>query len=260
MNRVRRILTATAALITVVTLTVTLSASPASARRLYLAGLWLMNEGSGQVTHDYSFSGNRGMLGSTPGVDAHDPAWVALPRVGFFRQAALRFNGSQRVTVANAPSLEPDGVTVVARVRGTYGGPYRYLASKGSLACTTASYGLYTGAAGGLTFYVSDGTSFAVSADAGAGLWDGGWHLVAGAYDGTHVRLWVDGRQVGEPVAADIDIAYGLPDSQDFLLGDYAGSCGRTLGFVGDIDAAAVIGRYERNAAPGMRLGRGARQ
>ncbi|PKH42746.1 Concanavalin A-like lectin/glucanases superfamily protein [Nocardioides alpinus] len=243
MSRARRTLSTLVALATTAVLGTTLCAPPASAAGSDLAGLWFLDEGSGQVAYDWSFSGNRGQLGSTPYADAQDPAWVSVPSL-LLRRSALRFAGSQHLRVANAPSLEPDGVTVVARVRGTAGGTFRYLASKGSLSCETASYGLYTGAQGGLRFYVSDGSTYTLSADAGAGIWDGRWHRVTGAYDGQSVRLWVDGVQVGSPVVSPVGIGYGLPDGEDFLLGDYAGPCGSPLGFVGDIDAAAVIGHY----------------
>lgn len=250
MSRVRRTLTSLVTLATASTLGVVLVAPPASATS-DLAGLWLLNEGSGQVARDLSLSGNPGQLGSSPLADAQDPSWISLPSV-FLRRAALRFSGSQRVRVADAPSLEPDGVTVLARVRGTAGGAFRYIASKGALSCETASYGLYTGASGGLQFYVSDGRSYTLSADGGATVWDGRWHTVVGAFDGSAVRLWVDGAEVGAAVPASLTIGYGLPDSQDFFLGDYAGPCGSPLGFVGDIDAAAVIGHYDSGATLGQ--------
>jgi hypothetical protein len=40
-------------------------------------GLWSFNEGSGQTAADKSSRQNTGTLGSTPGVDANDPAWGA---------------------------------------------------------------------------------------------------------------------------------------------------------------------------------------
>lgn len=246
----RRTFTSLVALATTAALGVCLSAAPAGAGTSDLAGLWFLDEGSGQVARDLSLSGNPGQLGSTPYADPSDPTWVSLPSL-FLRRAALRFSGAQRVAVANAPSLEPDGVTVVARIRGTAGGSYRYVASKGALSCETASYGLYTGAQGGLRFYISDGRTFTLSDDAGTGIWDGRWHLVVGAYDGASVRLWVDGAQVGTATPTSAAIGYGMPDSQSFLLGDYAGPCGSPLGFVGDIDAAAVIGRYDATATLG---------
>lgn len=247
---VRRTLTTLVALATTTALGVSLSAPPAGAGTNDLAGLWFLDEGSGQVARDLSFSGNSGQLGSTPYADASDPSWVSLPSL-LLRRAALRFSGAQRVAVPNAPSLEPDGVTVVARIRGTVGGSFRYVASKGALSCETASYGLYTGAQGGLRFYVSDGHTFTLSDDAGIGIWDGRWHLVVGAYDGASVRLWVDGVLVGTATPTAAAIGYGMPDGQAFLLGDYAGPCGSPLGFVGDIDAAAVIGRYDPAATLG---------
>jgi hypothetical protein len=105
-------------------------AAPSNAGSYRLAGLWLFNEGSGQVARDWSFNGNTGQLGSTAGVDANDPAWVALPKLFLLKRAALRFDGNDRVAVADAPSLEPDGVTVVARVRASGSpGDFRYVAS-----------------------------------------------------------------------------------------------------------------------------------
>jgi hypothetical protein len=40
-------------------------------------GLWSFDQGSGQTVADKSSRQNTGTLGSTPGVDANDPAWVA---------------------------------------------------------------------------------------------------------------------------------------------------------------------------------------
>lgn len=219
-------------------------AAPSNAGSYQLAGLWLFNEGSGQVTRDWSFNGNTGQLGSTPGADDNDPAWVALPRLLLLKRAALRFDGNDRVGVADAPSLEPDGVTVIARLRATgTPGNFRYVAAKGALSCKTASYGLYTGPDGGLRFYISDGDSYSLSPDAGADLWDGAWHTVVGAYDGTRVRLFVDGKSLGETPST-LPIRYGMPDDDNFYVGDYAGPCTNTLGFVGDVDGVAVLGSY----------------
>ena len=248
MNRSRRSLTSLAALATTSVLAVALTAPPAGAGTDDLAGLWLLNEGSGQVANDLSFSGNRGQLGSSPVADPRDPEWVSLPRLLLLKRAALRFNGTQSVRMADAPSLEPDGVTVLARVRSTGPGAFRYVMSKGAFQCENASYGLYTGEGGGLRFYISDGTRLHMSADAGAGLWDGAWHTVRGSFDGQQLRLYVDGAQVGTPTTAAVSVYYGMPTGDDFYLGDYMGPCADPLGFVGDIDAAAVIGHYDSDA------------
>ena len=38
--------------------------------------LYLFNEGSGQILHDYSGNGNHGILGSELGTDTNDPTWT----------------------------------------------------------------------------------------------------------------------------------------------------------------------------------------
>ena len=73
------------------------------------------------------------------------------------------------------------------RLRGSdmpgWPGFHNFVLSKGADLCEFTSYGLTT-SAGNLHFEVSDGTTYAASPDAGAGVWDGNWHLVAGTYDG----------------------------------------------------------------------------
>lgn len=205
-----------------------------------LAGLWLLNEGAGQSVADSSGNGLNGVLGSTTGVDSSDPTWIPGPWRG---TKALRFDGGEYVTIPDSPLLESDKITVGAIVRATGSpGSYRYIASKGAFQCEVASYGLYTGASGGLMFYVSNGTTnYTLSADAGSRVWDGRWHLVIGWYDGATIRLFVDGAEVGTGVATTVQLSYGLPDDDRFYIGDYRGPCPSSLGFVGDIDAVGVV-------------------
>ncbi len=142
-----------------------------------------MNERSGQTVHDWSGNGNHGMLGSTPGVDANDPTWI---RGVFGIGSALRFDGDDVVSTPDDDALRPERVTVSAWVRNAGGpGPFRYLVAKGADGCEASSFALYTTEAGLLAFYVYDGTDWVRSAEAAATMWDGGWHHVAGSYDGT---------------------------------------------------------------------------
>jgi hypothetical protein len=216
-----------------------LAAAPPAGASIF-GGAWLFARGSGQVVADLSGNNLAATLGSTPVADANDPAWVAHD-FGFL--PALRFNGSQYLTVPDAPSLDSAQVTVGAIVRANGSpGAYSYIAAKGAFACQAASYGLYTGPTGGLAFYVSNGaTSYTLSPDAGAGVWDGKWHLVVGTFDGSTVRLYVDGHQVGTGSPSTITIQYGLPDTNQFTIGDYLGPCPAPLGFVGDIEGVAVL-------------------
>jgi hypothetical protein len=135
---------------------------------------------------------------------------------------AFSFNGNGYVQVPNAPSLEPANLTIELWVRH-YGTPgnYRYLVSKGFDNCAAASYAIYTGETAGLRFYVYDGVNFqnGLSRDAGAGVWDGNWHHIAGTYDGAVIRFYVDGEEMGIGTPASFSIAYNLPTDQKFYIG-----------------------------------------
>jgi hypothetical protein len=198
---------------------------------------WRLDEGSGQVAADGGPSGLHGRLGSSTGVDAADPAWTA----GHDGGSALAFSGGQYVTVPDSAALEPAHVTVDAWVRRSGSpGTWRYVLSKGSVGCDRSAYGLYSGWAGGISFYVSSASHYTLSPEAPASLvWDGAWHHVVGAYDGARVRLWVDGAQVGDGTATTLTIAYGV-GSKGVYLGTYRGTC--ELGFKGDIDDVQILG------------------
>jgi hypothetical protein len=202
-----------------------------------LRAYWPLDERSGQVAHDLSGNGNDGQLGATPGPDSADPRWVD-GRLG----GGLAFDGDDYIQVPDSPSLEtPPALTVSAYFRGDRSpGDWRYIVSKGSLGCRSASYGLYSGPNGGLGFYISSRTGYVVSPLAGRSVWDGRWHHAAGSFDGRTVRLFLDGAQVGSGTPTDSDIAYALPGESAYL-GAYRGDCDLML--VGELDDVAIWGR-----------------
>src|SRR6516225_7779375 len=155
------------------------------------------------------------------------PASASVPASGSLFGGAWSFSQGFGQVVPDAPSLDSQQVTVGAIVRaGSSPGIYRYVAAKGAIQCFNPSYGLYTGTSGGLSFYVSDGpNSYTLSPDAGTGIWDGQWHVVVGTFDGSNVRLYVDGRQVGSGTPSTTTIDYTTPDSNQFAIGDYLGPC-----------------------------------
>jgi hypothetical protein len=207
-------------------------ASLLPASRFLPVGQWDLNEGTGAVTHsDTSLSANGMLQGSV--------SWAG----GRF-QRGLSFDGATGgVDVADSPSLEGSTVSVSAWVRATSSpGDFKYVVAKGGNACCTGSYGIYTGANGGLEFYVaSSATTFVVSPDAGSGVWNGQWHNVIGTFDGSTVRLYVDGQEVGSGSPDSAPIQYDLPSSNDLMIGDYPSCPG--LDFVGDIDEVKVFSR-----------------
>jgi hypothetical protein len=196
---------------------------------------WRFDEGAGQQAADATTRANNGRLGAATAADAADPAWIAGHEGG----SALSFNGGQYVAVADAPALEPAHVAVDTWVRHSGSpGRWRYVLSKGSLDCDRSAYGLYSGWAGGMSFYVSSSDRYTISPEVPPALiWDGGWHHIVGSYDGQRVALWLDGAQVGTGTPASVSIAYGV-GSKGAYLGAYRGSC--SLGFRGDIDDVRV--------------------
>jgi hypothetical protein len=203
-----------------------------------VSGWWPMYEGSGQTVHDLSGKGNHGTLGSTPGVDANDPTWIK----GWLFGSALRFDGNDFVRIPNSPALESQKVTVSAWVRGTGSpGTYRYIVGKGAKDCDSSSYGLFTSDNGGLRFYVTDTsgawqTSGLVDPSV---VWNGKWHHVAGTFDGTTVKLFVDGKLIANPDGTSQPIDYNMSTSGDASLGGFLGTC--DLYYSGDIDDVAIF-------------------
>jgi hypothetical protein len=151
--------------------------------------------------------------------------------------------------VTTTTGLDPAAVTLLAWVRQTGDpGSYRYVAAKGAdTLCGSTSYALYTGgpADPGPHFYVNVGVGgLILSPSGGTALWDGQYHLLAGTYDGTTVRLYVDGRQAAAGTPASGMIDYTLPISE-FQIGHFPGadSCPFQTQFPGDIDEVRVYSR-----------------
>ncbi len=205
-------------------------ATPAAGAGPGLLGQWRFDEPGGQVVADDGPQRLDGTLGATGTPDAADPARIAGAAGG-----GLRFGGASFVRLPDSAALAVPTLTAEAVVRaGTSPGAYRYVVSRGGRSCVAGSYGLYSGAAGGVALYVFDGTRYVVSASARpADVWNGAWHHVAGTFDGRALRLYVDGRLVGEPMSAPLAIDYGST-SAHASLGQYAGDC--ALSFRGDMD------------------------
>jgi Concanavalin A-like lectin/glucanases superfamily len=221
--------------VSAVLLAFALTPTAATADDWVARGYWPFDEATGQVAQDLSGNGNHGQLGSSPAVDANDPAWVA-GRFG----GGLGFAGNQFVQIADTPALESDRITVAAYFRGAASpGVYRYILAKGAASCNAASYGFYSGANGGLGFYISNGSSYAVSPLAAPSVWNGAWHHAAGTFDGSTVRLFLDGNEVGAGTPTKISISYGLPLGDNGYIGTFRGDCDLTL--TGELDEVMVL-------------------
>jgi hypothetical protein len=199
-----------------------------------LGGLWHLNESSGAIASDASGNSNDGTI-------------TGAARISGRFQRGLHFDGvDDKVVVPRSSSLEPEHVTAEAWLRAPSSpGPYKHIISQGASDCGSASYGLYTGANGGLIFYIAQASpTFTLSPDAGAGVWDGAWHHVAGTFDGATVRLYVDGVEVGSgtPTSLTIGYPFNLPDG---FIGGFGTDCvspitNQNLNYAGDLDEPRI--------------------
>ena len=213
------------------------AATPASAAvDPGVIGQWRFDEPAGQTALDDGPSGLHGQLGATAGSDDADPE-----RIPGLLGGALRFDGDAYVSLPDAPELAPRTLTIEAVVRAAATpGAYRYVASRGSRACFSGTYGLYTAKAGGIAFYIFDGERYFVSSTARVeDIWDGDWHRVTGVFDGAAVRVFVDGTQIGDALLLPPDTAIGYDQGEEpTYFGTYVGTC--TLPFVGDLDSVRI--------------------
>lgn len=213
------------------TLITLLYGATASADDWKLNGYWPFLEGHGQMVHDVSGHKNTGRLGTTAALDKHDAEWVrGLNGVGH----ALRLDGNDYVAMPETKSLRPKHMSVEAWARAPKSpGQFKYLFVKGGDRCEAGSFGLYTSINGGLAFYVYDGHRWHRSPMASPSIWNGVWHHVAGSFDGKVVRLYVDGKQIGNGTKFKGKPDYDLHYRQAYV-GAFRGSCDLT--FAGDVD------------------------
>ncbi|MCG8462071.1 MAG: LamG domain-containing protein, partial [Holophagales bacterium] len=143
-----------------------------------LQGHWSLDDGSGTSAADSSGLGNHGTV--TGGA-----AWTSGQVAG-----ALSFDGvDDGMTVAHTPglgALSAVSITAWIRVDPADGGAWQSIVDKrdGNL----DGYDLYLASSDQLFMRVNDQTLQGVAA-----LDDGLWHHVAGVYDGSTIRLYVDG-------------------------------------------------------------------
>lgn len=172
-----------------------------------LVGSWNFDEGAGSTAGDSSGYGNHGTL---------------LPSNEGKFGGALSFDGvNDYVMVADSPTLEPTMITVELWVQATSSHAYEYILTKflPPTATDRASYAFYTGSSGGLRFYVGTTSTYYASPDAGTGIWNGNWHHIAGTFDGSEVRLYVDGTKIDGSTSDPNPIWY--QGTGDLYIGTY---------------------------------------
>jgi hypothetical protein len=98
---------------------------------------------------------------------------------------------------------------------------------------------------GGLYFYVNhDGQVYHAPGIAASAVWNAAWHMVAGTFDGSTARFFLDGVQIGNGTPVPGAISYTQPNS-GFTIGGYGlflnQSCAPIITtFKGEIDEVRV--------------------
>ncbi len=138
--------------------------------------------------------------------------------------------------------LQPANVTVLLWARSSTPSATAVIATKGTTgtSCLPGAYGLL---GTDKAEFVMRGASGIARSPAASGVWDGQWHMLAGSYDGSKLRLYVDGAQVGDGTSYLDGIRYDL-NPGDFRVGGPAASgCPASSTFAGDLDEARVYNR-----------------
>ena len=166
-----------------------------------IVGVWLFDEGSGKTASDSSGNGHEGKIGS--GIK-----WIA----GQYNSKALHFPGSAVVIVPHEASLNLLTWTITAWIKAEFKNGWVEFVSKSVPKGNTDFRNYVLQIAGDTGFLRPHFTHGAQQWKLTAGttdLRDSKWHHVAGTYDQTVIRAYVDGKMEGEAVLKDV------PDTND---------------------------------------------
>ena len=172
-----------------------------------LVGAWLLDEGKGETVKDSSDNGLDGKIAKGK------PKWVDGKFGG-----AMEFGGQDMVTVDDDNALDLEEFTIAAWVNiPKVSGAWQIIASKEHRGPTGRNYGLFGHINSGVVHYSFTTNSGWKSFDAKTVVTDGDWHHVAGTYDGSDFKLYLDG-------AVDAQVSPGTkPDTHDNFL--FIGGC-----------------------------------
>ncbi|MFC1715296.1 LamG-like jellyroll fold domain-containing protein [Candidatus Poribacteria bacterium] len=173
------------------------SASYAKIDMATVAGLWLFDEGEGDIVEDLSGNVNHGKL-------INDPEWVK----GVFGKA-LKFNGTNYVSVPDSDSLDmEEQVTVMFWVRSDKKMVNMWIDRQAVVGKHFEEYEVGIYMAGQLHTYTSDGaggtdegimTSIAGKLPDKDADWEvDKWYHVAWTLEGNHEIAYVNGIKLGE--------------------------------------------------------------
>lgn len=176
--------------------------------------LWHFNEGTGQTVADASGNGRDLTLANSIGVETPDPTWSAAGRFDAGLDYARADGDYCRGLGSNAFPTNTLSLELWYRTTSRGG----VLFNAGSICCLLEWSSVHPNA--GLTFGVGNGAAwtYMVEPDAPPNnlLADGGWHYIAATYDGSTMRLYVDGQETESQAAV---VTLPSPTSTYFVGG-----------------------------------------
>ena len=172
-----------------------------------LVGAWLFDEGKGEAVTDSSDNGLDGKIAQGK------PKWVE----GKF-DGAMEFGGADMVTVPDDDALDLENFTLAAWVNiPKISGAWQIVASKENRGPVGRNYGLFGNINTGVIHYSFTTDTTWKSFDAQTPVTDGEWHHVAGTYDGSDFKLYLNGE-------VDAETSPGTePDTHDNVF--FIGGC-----------------------------------
>ena len=172
-----------------------------------LVGAWLFDDGKGETVTDSSDNGLDGKIAKGK------PKWVDGKFGG-----AMEFGGQDMVTVDDDDALDLAEFTIAAWVNiPKVSGAWQIIASKEHRNPTGRNYGLFGHINSGVVHYSFTTNAGWKSFDAKTVVTDGDWQHVAGTYDGSDFKLYLNG-------GVDAQVSPGTkPDNHDNFL--FIGGC-----------------------------------
>ncbi len=166
------------------------------------AGLYHLDEGSGQMVRDSSGNDNNGVLGSTSAVAANDPTWSTDGAVSTIQEVprfiphghTLSFDGTNdQVTDTTLSSSVTADVTAEAWFKSSYSGSDARRIFDLAQAGGVNGMNVYLYSLNGQVCIDNSGGPTGTVCTASGVYNDGAWHHVAAVRSGTTYKLYVDG-------------------------------------------------------------------
>jgi hypothetical protein len=181
---------------------------PGKTRRLHLEVLenrtllsstlayWRFEDGTGTTAADSSGNGNTGTLENGALFSTNTPL-TNVPRTGAANTGSVQLNGTnQSVVIPDSPTLEPTtAITLEAWVELTSANGTAAIVSRQFSSGAVDSYQI--GFRPNLFFGLTNASGQPQTIDTNTSVALNQWHHVAGTWDGSTMRLYLDGNQIG---------------------------------------------------------------